>query len=317
MILKHLRILKRTAYENLNKTLLSQLWFLNLIGSRITVVDGYGSPGDTILASVVCHNLKTRFPRLRINCITKNPKLLIYDPCIAELNKPNSFASIDCRYHELITEKSSTKHLLVDIMAKLNIFDYDKKPSFFFADHEIEAAKNLSEQVIGQPFLTINVRSKELLKTWSKSGWERLLELIEAEFPHFAIVQLGLDDEPLFGKNIIRLAGKLPIRDSVALQSLAQLHVGCVSFLMHTARAVNVPSVIIYGGRETPRNSGYDLNENIYSNTHCSPCWLHDSLGDVCSYDIHCMNEITPQRVIISIKQVLDRYPALGSPESR
>jgi ADP-heptose:LPS heptosyltransferase len=32
---------------------------------------------------------------------------------------------------------------------------------------------------------------------------------------------------------------------------LAILHIGCVSFLMHSANGVDVPSVIIYGGRET------------------------------------------------------------------
>ena len=41
--------------------------------------------------------------------------------------------------------------------------------------------------------------------------------------------------------------------------------VGQVGFLMHLARAVDCRAVIVYGGRETPAQSGYPCNENLYS----------------------------------------------------
>ncbi len=43
----------------------------------------------------------------------------------------------------------------------------------------------------------------------------------------------------------------------------ARLYVGNVGFLMHLARASECPSVIIYGGREAPWQSGYSCNTNI------------------------------------------------------
>jgi hypothetical protein len=65
--------------------------------------------------------------------------------------------------------------------------------------------------------------------------------------------------------------------------------------------------VIIYGGRETPANSGYADNENLYVKLPCSPCWLHNSRGDVCPHDMKCMREISPEQVFASLKKVLQR----------
>ena len=43
---------------------------------------------------------------------------------------------------------------------------------------------------------------------------------------------------------------------------------------MHMARAVDCPSVIVYGGRLRPDQIGYICNENLYNAVECSPCWL-------------------------------------------
>lgn len=288
-----------------NSVLVIRPWLPNLFSLRFTVIDGFGTPGDTILTATVCRNLKENFPRLRINCITPNPVLLAYDPFISELNGPQSIPKVTFSYLELIAEKSSSKHLLGETMSKLGMRYFSRDARFFLSDAELASANTLYHQFIDRPFITINVNSRERVKIWSTSAWEDLLKLLVDKFPHLAIVQLGSDDEPFFNEHVIRLAGRLAIRDSVAIQSLANLHIGCVSFLMHSANAVKVPSVIIYGGRETPANSGYINNENIYVNMPCSPCWLHDSYGDVCPHSLHCLSEITPNQVLSKVAKLL------------
>jgi ADP-heptose:LPS heptosyltransferase len=288
-----------------NQFLLSHPSLVAYTTRRITVIDAFGTPGDTILTATVCRNLKAILPGLQINCITPNPELLIHDPSISELNGPRSLPTLKFWYLDLIAEKCHNRHLLSGTMNQLGIKQYDKQARFYLDAEEISAARRFCCDHVGRPFITINVQSREQVKTWPTAAWQLLLNYISRDFPDLAIVQLGTESEPDFGESVIRLAGKLPIRNSVAVQSLAALHIGCVSFLMHSANGVGVPSVIIYGGRETPDNSGYDMNENLYSNLPCSPCWLHDSCGDQCPHDLHCMQVITAEQVLASVRKIL------------
>ncbi|MEO8655589.1 MAG: c-type cytochrome, partial [Ramlibacter sp.] len=50
-------------------------------------------PGDTLLAGTVCREIRRRFPRLTLNCVTANPELLKFDPNIDELNAEAGKAS--------------------------------------------------------------------------------------------------------------------------------------------------------------------------------------------------------------------------------
>ena len=108
-------------------------------------------------------------------------------------------------------------------------------------------------------------------------------------------------------EGVQRLAGRLSLRESMAVLSHARLHVGGVSFLMHAANGLDVPAVIIYGGRETPANSGYAENENLYTAVECSPCWLHSSLGERCMHGMRCMQAITPAHVADAVTRLLAR----------
>jgi ADP-heptose:LPS heptosyltransferase len=80
-----------------------------------------------------------------------------------------------------------------------------------------------------------------------------------------------------------------------------RLFVGNVGFLMHLARAVECPSVIIFGGREAPWQSGYSCNANLYSPESCAPCWLWNR----CDYDRICMNRITAANAVQAVEQLL------------
>jgi len=307
MINKFLSRIAGKIHFLLNQFLLKYPWLVHQVGGRFTVLDAFGTPGDTILTATVCRNIKHKFPKLYINCVTPNPDLLRYDPSISEFNAPPSLPTIKFWYLNLIAEKNHYKHLLEDTMLKLGFPQYDKQAKFYLSQDEISTARNLCNELVGRPFITINVQSRERVKTWLISSWLTLVQLISIDYPDVAVVQLGTEDEPNLGDSVIRLAGQLQIRESVAVQSLAIMHIGCVSFLMHSANGVNIPSVIIYGGRETPENSGYDINENIYVNLPCSPCWLHDSYGDVCPHNLQCMSEITASEVFARVKKLMSQ----------
>lgn len=131
---------------------------------------------------------------------------------------------------------------------------------------------------------------------------ERFQDVVHALKKTHRIVQLGLpSDPPLTGVEDLR--GRANLRETAAVLSQARAFVGLVGFLMHLARAVDCPAVIVYGGRERPDQSGYVCNENLYTALPCAPCWRWNS----CDFDRRCMREISAPRVIEAVEQILAR----------
>lgn len=274
---------------------------LNAFRLPLTVVDAFGTPGDTLLTGIVCHELKSRYPRIELHCVTPNPTLLEHNPDIDVLNGPETFFSIQFWYLDLIARKDGTTNLLQPTLAKLGIADYAYQPYLHLTSDELATAKNRLSPGTRRPIVTINVMSREQVKVWPVDFWNALLPDLRKLA---TVVHIGDATEPEF-EDVIRMAGELSMRESAAVIAQADLHIGCVSFLMHAARSVNTPSVIIYGGRETPQTSGYPENINLQTKLDCSPCWLQNSRGDRCPHDMKCMHLISPDQVLQAIKRSL------------
>jgi ADP-heptose:LPS heptosyltransferase len=129
---------------------------------------------------------------------------------------------------------------------------------------------------------------------------ERFQEVVNRLHREIKFIQIGSSgDPPLL--NAIDLRGKTSIRASAAILSQARLFVGIEGFVMHIARAMECPAVIVLGGRTAPWQFGYTCNVNLYSPLPCSPCWLWNR----CDYGRACLDMITTEDVINGIKQVL------------
>ena len=86
----------------------------------------------------------------------------------------------------------------------------------------------------------------------------------------------------------------------------SELFVNKVSGLMHLARAVDCPAVIVYGGRERPEISGYICNWNIRTSPPCSPCWQRNR----CDHNRICMTDIASKTVIEAVTDDLLMHEA-------
>lgn len=114
------------------------------------------------------------------------------------------------------------------------------------------------------------------------------------------IVQLGtIADPPLTG--VLDLRGRTTLREAAGVLAGARLFIGMVGFLMHLAAAVGTRSVVIFGGREHPDQSGYPDNVNLFTELPCSPCWLWNT----CPYERECMRRITADAVVGAATMVL------------
>lgn len=288
-----------------SRFILPRLGWLNATRGWLTVWDSFGTPGDTLSTATICREIRRRHPRLRINCITPNPDLLKLDPAINRLNGPAGLAVLRFWYLDLIRQKDGRTNLLAPTLLQAGIRDFDYRARFYLSPEEKAAGKQRLAHLT-KPIVTLNVQSREKVKMWFDSRWAAV---VQALIPDCDIVQLGTDDEPIF-PGVTRLAGQLNMRESAAVLAQARLHLGGVSFLMHVANGLDVPAVIVYGGRETPANSGYRENTNLYVATACSPCWLHDSHGDVCPFDMECMKRITVDDVVVASRRLLTEKSA-------
>jgi ADP-heptose:LPS heptosyltransferase len=143
-------------------------------------------------------------------------------------------------------------------------------------------------------------------KLWFHERFQRVIDELTYLHPEIKIIQLGIvKDRPL--EKVTDLRGKTSLRKTAAILSQSLCFIGTQGFLAHMARAVDCRSVIIYGGREHSRQSGYICNENLDSFADCAPCWKWDA----CDYDRKCMRMITPGTVLKAVGNVLNknRFP--------
>ena len=68
--------------------------------------------------------------------------------------------------------------------------------------------------------------------------------------------------------------------------------------LMHAAAALNIPSVIIFGGFSSPDNTGYDLHKNLYIGA--EPCGARE----YCKHCASAMKKISPRLVTKKLKSL-------------
>lgn len=133
-------------------------------------------------------------------------------------------------------------------------------------------------------------------KEWGPERFQALLPLLP---PGLRVVQLGtLADPPLAGALDRRGVSR---RESAALIAVSATFVGLAGFLMHLARAVDRRSVIVFGGREHPSQTGYPCNENLHTTPPCSPCWQRN----LCDHDRACLSAITPAHAADAVRRVL------------
>lgn len=197
----------------------------------------------------------------------------------------DSFTHMDY-YH---TSRIPQKHIMHLLAERIGLKEMPVKPLIFLSKEEL-AEKILPDaekpwvaiQSIGNSKWTDN-------KNWGAEKFVRLAELLS---PSFSLVQLGTAGDPPLPVQI-NLCGKVGVRSVFQVLRQCAGFVGLEGFLMHAATAMDVASVIIYGGFTAPWQTGYEINANLYSPVPCAPCWLESR----CPYDKKCMEAITPAHV--------------------
>ena len=168
------------------------------------------------------------------------------------------------------------------------------RPYLYLSDAERAAGRVAPKQI------ALHSSGQSAQSAMKNKEWfpDRLQQVVHALRGEYTLVQLGAPgDPPLEG--CVDLRGKTSLRESAAIIANSVLLLGQVGFLMHLARAVDRPAVIIYGGREMPWETGYPCNTNLYTELPCAPCWR----WNVCHNPIErlCMRRITVDDVVHAV----------------
>ncbi len=145
-------------------------------------------------------------------------------------------------------------------------------------------------------------------KQWPVERFQAVVAALagEAEF-----IQLGSPQDPPMAGAADRRG--VPLLQAARELTACDLFIGLVGFLMHLARAVECPAVIVYGGREPAEYTGYPCNENLADRPPCSPCWLYSR----CDFERRCLTAITPETVVAAARRMLAAPPPRPLPAAR
>lgn len=136
-------------------------------------------------------------------------------------------------------------------------------------------------------------------KEWSFDRWNELAQGLAKE--GHRLMQVGTPMDPLIS-GAQDLRGQTSLADMTAILEQARLFIGLESGPMHIAAAVGTPSVIIYGGRTRPWETGYPWHWHVADTTiPCAGCALNTG----CPYDVKCMEGISVEAVWETVERAL------------
>jgi len=195
--------------------------------------------------------------------------------------------------------KVPSRHIVAEMCARAGINGpVAIRPYLELSDQEKSSAAWAHGQIAIQSS-GLAARHPMLNKQWYQERFQKVVDALEGEVD---FIQLGSATDPVL-QHTNDLRGATSVRETAAILSHARLYVGTVGFLMHVARAVECPSVIIFGGREAPWQTGYICNLNLYSAVPCAPCWR----SNTCDFDRQCMRDILVDDVVSAIRKMMER----------
>jgi ADP-heptose:LPS heptosyltransferase len=281
-------------------------------GVRQVVYFGGDGIGDELLCSAPLHELRRR-GETGVCLMTRRPEFFSHSPDVADV-RPMDYTAL--RFLQRAGVRTSPtgyihaqlppdidvpppRHLIAEMCRLCGIRgEIELRPYLTLTTEELAAAERFAGCLVVQS----SRRSASL--TIGNKEWipERFQAVVDALAQRGRIVQIGQKDDPLL-RGAEDLRGKTSLRESAAVLQQARGFIGLVGFLMHLARAVDCPAVIVYGGREAPNQSGYTCNENLYNQVPCAPCWRWNS----CVFEHRCMTGIQANDVVAAVDRLLAR----------
>jgi ADP-heptose:LPS heptosyltransferase len=257
--------------------------------------------GDNLLLTGLLPELRKRNP---------NKKIVVESTRWCSLFENNPYVDWVTHKHFKTTKRHTKPKYHIDTNTNRSLysqlgdrfnFEGEYYPELYISQQESDKIRTRFLTEIRKPIIITCPLGKRGYsanrKEWGFDNFQKLVNMTSSEYQW---LQIGVTKDKLLD-NVIDARG-LDIRESATLVKEADLLVSLEGGLMHIAKAVNTPAVVIYGGVINPTVSGYKENINIYNGVECSPCFRSDKALEDCSH-MKCMKIITPELVNHKIKQ--------------
>lgn len=200
-------------------------------------------------------------------------------------------------YINYVADGPPKKHIIKLLCEIVGLNIVPKRPLIFLTDEE---KRHRYLPTSSKPWIAIQSTGNKITtqnKNWSAEKFRQVVDQLKCEY---SIVQFGSGDDPALDVDL-NLCGKLSLRQLFVALGECKAFIGQVGFLMHSASAMEIPAVIVYGGFEAPWQSGYEKNINIDNPVECAPCWIWGP----CPNANKCMVEISVDHVMQGFQQLI------------
>ncbi len=308
-----------------------------LIGQRrgertVTFLRHREALGDTLMVTALARSLKRLDPQLRVGVVSRRPEIFQHNPNIDEnrgwhlwrgkytvqagyrrCDLAGQAHAVQTQWNALWTELAEAGFSFAHTTTSLPELD-GVNPEVFLTDAERQAGHMLGQSAgdARKPLVLIGSGGKlkpTHNREWGLANYQSLVDLLA---PHARLIQIS-GEQPLRqdGRPLPNL-GLLPIREAAALFQACDVMLVQEGGLMHLARAVNAPAVVIYGGYVFPELTGYRDQVNLSARPACAPCIREP---ENCLH-LKCMNEITPRRVLTCMAKRMEERRGLILPQA-
>lgn len=267
------------------------------------------APGDDLLCTTVLYELRRRNEGTKIFMVSNFPEIFSGGgDAIGVLPVGRRYESFAqrwkrqyrrleyARYIDNDRTESPRRHIAAELCARVGIEGAVAIRPYIHLTSEDKGRAAVAVGKIAIQSSGMGGRLPMLNKQWFPDRFQAVVDSLRGEYD---FIQLGSTDDPPL-QHVSDFRGSTSIREAASLLFHARLYIGTVGFLMHLARAVDCPSVIIFGGREAPWQSGYICNINLHTTVPCAPCWRRNH----CDIARKCMNEITGNDVVAAVREL-------------
>lgn len=225
------------------------------------------------------------------------------------LNQPDRVIHRTYKYLNILKEFLS-KYCNIKPYVIEKDFKRNAKVHIFLTKQELQRGKRLLKS-IRRKIIGINPNASAQSRRWFKERFAQLADKIIKELK-YNVIFFGSKEEKNYVCNLLKLmtqkaynlAGKINLREYIAILKHLDLFITNDTGPMHLANAVGTPVIAIEGAADVRETGMFNKNKRIYINKHlsCSPC-----VRNVCPYNYECLYAIEVSDVFKSVKKILQK----------
>lgn len=277
-------------------------------------IDPVGGLGDILMLSTALKEAYDKYgKKFHLSRRTHYTQFFVNHPAIEEIGNPPTDADIVCNDYWSRPDFNDVNQKALTLVKKIFSVDEESEDSLYLpSSHEDEKTKLLLSNIPwGKKNVVISFSSESPRKMMHPIKWHIIVEKLLAQ-QCFVIQVGGQRDIPIRGAYSL-LGVTTPIQ-ICRLMEKSDLVITPDNFIMHAAKLVNKPAIVLFGPTE-PERYGYsnhicmkaDLSKCEYANECLGP-HVSENYATQCPLnDKHCMNSFDENKIVDIAMTILNR----------